>query len=530
MERSATLLSRRSFIGASAAALAAAGLGCRLAPTAQAAEPGTTFVYAIAGDPGSIVNPITTSDRFGLMTLQAVYTKLAETESDGSITYLAAESIEEGDDGVTYTVKLREGIVWSDGEPLDADDVVFTYEAKREDPTANGYSNLNFGDQGKVEIAKVDDLTVQFVWPFRFAAAMESFGGEFFIAPEHIYADVADWEDNDVNTNSAYAGPYLLDEYVAGQYVKFVANENYFRREPKVETVVYQVVTNENTGMTAIQAGEVNAWIGTPSQVEQMNIEGNGLQVTPYSEGRVAYFCFNAHNVPDERVRKALFYALDKDTIARAALLDPEYYELAYSFLPPVNAYYNADVVEKYEQDLDKARDLLEEAGVSGLTLRVGYASSDSLQETAAIMMQEMAAAVGITLELQAVDSTALYNAQRDENNEYDLYFGGYIMGVDPSTYSSLFTSDAAWNYIHYNQEDYPQIDELFSAGDTETDEDARRQIYDDLQAALADSGLFYPLYSNMRLLVTTQNVGGFDDARLVPIYTFEDLSGLTVA
>jgi peptide/nickel transport system substrate-binding protein len=261
-----------------------------------------------------------------------------------------------------------------------------------------------------------------------------------------------------------------------------------------------------------------------------MNIEGNGLQVTPYSEGRVAYFCFNAHNVPDERVRKALFYALDKDTIARAALLDPEYYELAYSFLPPVNAYYNADVVEKYDQDLDKARDLLEEAGVSGLTLRVGYASSDSLQETAAIMMQEMAAAAGITLELQAVDSTALYKAQRDENNEYDLYFGGYIMGVDPSTYSSLFTSDAAWNYIHYNQEDYPQIDELFAAGDTETDEDARRQIYDDLQAALADSALFYPLYSNMRLLVTTQNVGGFDDARLVPIYTFEDLSGLTVA
>lgn len=524
-------LSRRSFVGASAAVMAAAaGLSFLGAPAqVNASQAGTTFIYAIAGDPGSITNPITTSDRFGLMTLQAIYTKLIEVNSDGTVTYFLAESVDEAEDGVTYTIKLRDGVVWSDGEPVNADDVIFTMEAKRDDPAANGYSNFNFGDDGMIEITKVDDLTIEVVFPFHNAAALESFGGELFIAPEHVYKDVTDWENNSVNTTPVCSGPYILEEYLPGQYLRFRANENYFVREPSIETVVYQIVTNETTGQTAIQSGEVNAWVGSPAQVEQMAIEANGLAVHPYSEGRVSYFCFNAKRVADERVRKALFYTLDKDQIALAGLLDPSYYELAYTFLPPVNGFYAPDAVEKYEQDVDKAKELLAEAGAEGITLKMGFSSSDSLQQVAAVMVQEMAAAAGINIELVGVDSTALFNAQRDENNEYDMYFGGYIMGTDPSTYDSLFKSDAAWNYIHYDVNDYPEIDELFNQGSLETDPEKRQEIYADLQAAIQDAAIFYPMYSNLRLLVTSATVGGFEEAKLVPIYTFQDLSGLTI-
>ncbi len=523
-------LSRRSFVGASAAVAAVAGLSFLGTPVqAHASQAGTTFVYAIAGDPGSIVNPITTSDRFGLMTLQAIYSKLLEVNSDGTVTYLIAESVDEDPDGVTYTVHMRDGITWSDGEPLTADDVIFTLEAKSGDPAANGYSNFNFGDDGKAEFTKVDDLTVKIVFPFHNAAAIEAMGGELFIAPEHVYAGVTDWENNSVNTTPVCSGPYILEEYLPGQYLRFKANENYFVREPSIETVVFQIVTNETTGQTAIQSGEVNAWIGTPSQVEQMAIEANGLAVHPYSEGRVSYFCFNAKRVPDERVRKALFYSLDKNQIALAGLLDPSYYELAYTFLPPINGFYTTDGVETYEQNVDKAKELLAEAGAEGVTLKMGFSGGDSLQATAAVMVQEMAAAAGINVELVGVDSTALYNAQRDENNEYDMYFGGYIMGTDPSTYDSLFKSDAAWNYIHYDAADYPQIDELFNQGSAETDPDKRHEIYADLQAVIQDAAVFYPMYSNLRLLVTSANVGGFEEAKLVPIYTFQDLSGLTI-
>ena len=79
---------------------------------------------------------------------------------------------------------------------------------------------------------------------------------------------------------------------------------------------------------------------------------------------------------------------------------------------------------------------------------------------------------------------------------------------------------------MHY---DAPEVDELFAQGRQQTDEAARREIYNELQAKIADMAVFYPVYSNMRLLVTTANVAGMEEAGLVPIYTFEDMSKLSM-
>ena len=528
-------LSRRSFLGLSAAASAALlGLGSLSsltqlgAPSVAYAADGATFTYAIAGDPSVSPNVLTTSDRYGLMTLELVYSHLLTVEADGTETFYLAESYEWSDDQLTLTVHLRDGVQWNDGEPFTADDVVFSYEAKEANEESNGYSNLVF-PEGKVVVEKVDDLTVNFTFPFVNPAGVETVAGEGFIAPKHLYEGVSDWENNDVNSQGVGTGPYKLEEYVTGQYLKFTANESYFGGAPNIPNVVFRIITNENTGMQAIQAGEVNAWIGTPAQVEQMSIEGNGLKVTPYGEGRVAYVMFNAKRVSDERIRKALLYTFDKHAIAQAALLSDEYFDLVDTFLPPENSFYAGDQVERYDQDVEKAKSLLQEAGASNLTLTLGYSGSDSLQQTAAVLMQEQAAAAGITLTLQGVDATALSNDMKNADNTYDLYFGGYIMGIDPSTFSTLFVSDAAWNYSHYDAADYPKIDELFNEGAVETDPAKRKEIYTELQQVIQDAAFFYPLYSNKRLLVTTQNVGGFDDAKLVPIYTFEDLSKLTL-
>ncbi|MDZ7542898.1 ABC transporter substrate-binding protein, partial [Clostridium perfringens] len=84
-----------------------------------------TFVYGIPGDPGNSVNVITTSDRFGLMTIKALYSPLYMYNADG-INYFLAESMTQSEDKLTYTAKLRQGVKWSDGEDFTADDVVFT--------------------------------------------------------------------------------------------------------------------------------------------------------------------------------------------------------------------------------------------------------------------------------------------------------------------------------------------------------------------------------------------------------------------
>ena len=528
-------ISRRSFLktaGTVAGTAGAAALLSRLGiqnvavPVALAAD-GSTFTYAIAGDPGSNVNPVTTNDRFGLMTLKLLFAQLFTVRADGVSWYLA-ESYEESDDHLQFTFHLRDGVKWSDGESVTADDVVFTYQTIAADATADAYSSLNFGEDGPVQVEAVDDLTVLFTFPKVNAAALEKLQGPdgVFIFPRHVYEGVEDFENNDVNSNPVGCGAFTLAEYQAGSYLHFAANPDYLGGKPSVDNVVFQIVTNENTGMQAIQTGEVDAWIATAAQAEQIDAKANGLTITPYSEGRVAYLSVNTLRVPDENVRKALFYSLDKEAIAQAAVLKPDYYSLVYTFLPTNSDFYDEDGVERYDRDLDKARQLLSDAGQENPTFTLVYISGDSMQTDASLIIQEQAAEAGITIELVGIDNSAFYPELYKKDTQYDLFFAGYVMGVDPDSYSQLFITDGTDNGAKISD---PQIDELFAQGQVETDADKRHEIYHELQTIIQDRAVHYEMYSNDRLLVTGARVGGLDQAKLIPIFTFENIDKITI-
>jgi len=508
--------------GTTAVSGSSAGAGETTAEAVKSSEGGeSTFTYAIAGDPGANVNVITTSDRFGLMTLKMIYSPLYMYNADG-INYFLAKSIDTSDDNLTYTMHLRDDVKWSDGEKFTADDVVFTFEAMEKEENAGwAYSQLVY-PEGAVKIEKVDDNTVKLTMPFVNAAAVEMFS-QIFIMPKHVYENVTNFENNDVNTKPVGTGPYVMSEYSAGSYVKFTKNENYFLGAPSIDNIVYRIIENENTAMTAIQSGEVDAWIGTPAQVAQMNLDSANLTVYPYQEGRVAYMMINAARIQNEDLRKAILYALDKKAIADAALLSSDYYDLPWSFMPPNSKFFTEDV-EKYEQNLDKSKEYLAASGVQKPELNLAYSGSDSLQSTSALLVQEQLEKAGFKVTLSGIDSKALSQQMKDKNNTYDMYFGGYIMGIDPDTFSSLFETGAAYNYMYYDQ---PEINEMFAQGRKETDETKRKEIYTNLQKKIQDTACFYPLYSNKRLLVVSKNVSGIDAAKLVPVYTFEDTSKL---
>jgi peptide/nickel transport system substrate-binding protein len=123
-----------------------------------------------------------------------------------------------------------------------------------------------------------------------------------------------------------------------------------------------------------------------------------------------------------------------------------------------------------------------------------------------------------------AMDSTALYDKLEKGTDEFEMFLGGYIMGVDPNNYASLFVTGSASNYSHMSD---PDLDELFRQGSVEVDTAKRAEIYKKAQQKLADDAIFYPIVTNSRLLAVTNDVDGVADARLVPIYTFEDMSKL---
>ncbi|MBP5265799.1 MAG: ABC transporter substrate-binding protein [Lachnospiraceae bacterium] len=492
------------------------------AVTETDADKANTFTYAISGDPGESTNVITSSSRWDLSTIKLIYSPLFMFNADGINWFLATDY--ETEDNLTYTFHLRDDVTWSDGEPFTADDVVFTYtEMEKEENLGWAYSQLVY-EQGTVAIEKVDDYTVSFTFPFVTPTAVEMLS-QIFIMPEHIYKDVEDYEHNEYNLNSVGTGPFQAVEYVPGSYVKFRRNESYFLGTPAIENLVFRIIENSDTAILALESGEVDAYQAIPSEVDKIDLEANNLETYSYSEGRVGYLMVNAKNVPDQKVRQAIFFALNKDDLNKASYLSEEFYLTPYTFLPPSSRFYSEEV-EKYEQNVEQSKKLLEEAGVTDLTLKLGYSGSDTAQSAWALLIQQQLAEVGITVELDAADSTALSAQMHDSENDYDLYFGGYIMGIDPDTFSSLFESGAAYNYMYY---DYPEIDELFAAGRAETDEAAREEIYKELQAKIQDVATFYPITSNNKILVVNKRIQGIEDATLVPVYTFEDTSYLKI-
>ncbi|KGK87470.1 ABC transporter substrate-binding protein [Clostridium sp. HMP27] len=481
-----------------------------------------TFIYGIDGDPGNSVNVITTSDRYGLMEIKALYSPLYMYNAD-KINYFLAESMTQSEDKLTYTAKLRKDVKWSDGTKFTADDVVFTYNEMLKEKNAGwAYSQLIFNGK-PVKVTKVDDYTVNFTLPEISAPGIELLAN-IFIMPKHIYEGETNFENSEKNAKPVGTGPYKLQEYKAGQYVKFVSNDDYFLGKAKIKNVIFRVVPDANTAKLSLQKGEINALSVQSSDLKDL-IKNDTLTPYKYDEGRVAYLVLNSNSnkLKDANVRQAIFYALNRTDLINAAFGSEEYAKKAYSFLPNENKFHSDDV-EKYEFNQAKAKELLAKAGVSGLKIKLGYPGSNVPYKKEAAIIQQNLKAVGIDVELAAGEDAAISAQMKNEKSNYDMFLGGYIMGIDPDTFNSLFASDSQYNYSHFKDK---EIDDLFNAGRVETNEAKRKEIYNAIQKKIQANAYFYPILENKRIVVMSSKLAGVDEAQLVPVYTFEDMSKL---
>ena len=341
--------------------------------------------------------------------------------------------------------------------------------------------------------------------------------------PKHIYEGDEALDNNVKNQTPVGTGPYTLAEYKAGQYVKFSANKNYFKGAPKIETVYFQIVGDKNSAMLALKTGQINALVLSNDVAEDFN--NTDVEVIAYPEDRVGYasFILTSDKVQDLSFRKAVFYALDRHQMNLGAYLSEDFFVDAVSYLPYTNPFFTKEL-ESYDRSVDTAKEYLAKAEKVPGSISIAYGVGNMQQEVQALVMQQNLKDVGITAELAPVDSNALYDGLKKGASPYDIFLGGYIMGVDPGAYATLFVSGSASNFSGMS---VPELDELFKAGAMENDPAKRMEIYAKSQQVLADAAVHYPIVTNSRLLGVTPDVGGIEEARLIPIYTFNDMSQL---
>lgn len=501
------------------------GVGCSASQESSSSSSITTMNIAAGGDAVNL-NPLYANDRVSLTVMNALYNPLYVVDKKGEKTFYLAEDVKVSDDFLTYTVKLKSGLKWHDKEALTADDLIFTMESILDKKQASINRGKFVIEDTPVQVKKIDDTTVEFKLP-AVSTSFETMLGNIRIIPKHIYEGEKDLAKSDKNNSPVGNGAYKFKEYKTGELITLERFDDYYGEKGNLQTITYRVIADSNSANMALQNGEINAKYVQPDEIS--DIEGkDNIELMEFDEGMVDNIIFMQNvndTLKDSKVRQALSYAINKGEIITAAYKSEEYANKAYSLFAS-NAMSYTDHVEKYEQDKDKSKKLLKEAGVSNLKLKLAYSTHKTQQEKTALVIQSNLKDVGVEVELKPMEKSAFYGELFDgKKASFDLAINGYVMGSEPAEYASLFISDGSDNMSGYANK---EIDKKFKEALKETDNDKRDALYKEIQQILAKDAALYPI-SYPKSIIAVDKKYDTTKANLAPVFMFRDLNGIKV-
>ena len=480
---------------------------------------GGTIRVGWAGSPDTL-NPGAAILAEAYTIFELVYDSMYELNLDGSFSLALAESVDRSDDGLVYTYKLHKGVKFSDGKPLTAKDVVFSYDfykAHEDFPYMNSYTAYI----EKTEA--LDDYTVA-VTLSEAIPNIESQLVFMYILPEHIWAEHAEGAAATEFENVAMvgSGPFQMVEYKQNEFVHLKANKNHFLHPPKVDEIIFQTFESQDVLVQAIKSGQVDMITEMPATaVDVLTGDPNIKVVTgaPFAPG-VSDIIFNQvdpANCPtddggvctghpalrDRNVRLALAYATDKQKLIDVVLLG--YGTPGLTLIPDgLGVWYN-DKIKDYSYDVAEANRILDEAGYKdtdndgirempdgsqSLTFRMQWPSDSIDAPRLAEMLSEMWLEVGVKTELAAVDPDAL-TAVCCPAYDFDIILWGWGSDPDPNLLLGVHTT--AEIPTGYNETGYsnPEFDALYDQQATELDLQARIALVHKMQQIVFDDVVY---------------------------------------
>ena len=511
----------------------------------QAGAQGKSLIISWTQEPDSL-NPMYTTMTFAGYTYQLYLAGAwAYDEAYNPIPVLVEElpSTENGGisaDGTVFTLKLKEGLLWSDGDPLDSADFVFTYEMKMSDANTP-LTRAPYDRVASVEAP--DPLTVV----VRFDAPYAPWLGLFtYVLPQHVLGPVFEAEgtlDNAAfNRNPTVAsGPYVFEEWNVGNFMRFKANPNYVGGVANIETVVITFIPDDQAYVASLIAGDTE--FGTfvsPSEVR--NLEAAGLDVRLIASGYNEGWFLNtdperAHPaMSDVRVRKAIGLGFDRFTVV-ADLLD-DVFPVTTSWWENT-PYANPDL-RPIPYDPTEASRLLDEAGwvdtngngirdKDGVELELRFiATTRQIRQDIQAVAQQQLGEIGIGILIENYPSSVFFNGYADggpaATGQYDIATWSSSPAAFPDPDTERWTcrqipsddnpTGGNWNYYCD-----PRIDELTTLQSQTTDYDARVAIFHELDKLIYDAYIWLGVWYDADVWVIGKNVIGANPNGTTPFW-----------
>jgi peptide/nickel transport system substrate-binding protein len=479
---------------------------------------GGTMIFSVQSDT-RVMHPLYGNDRTTLTLINHMFSPLYILKGE-EIDYWLAQDVQPSEDYLSYDLSLKDGLTWHDGEPITADDLIFTFNTIMDEKQGSPLKTSFVTSSGNVKIEKLDDLSVRFTLPEIQVGFLDTIGG-LRMFPAHVYSGIENIQMSDINQHPIGSGPFKFESRQEGETITLAKFDNFFKGHPHLDKVVYRVIPDAATAEIAFKNGEIHAMKIYPEDVATM---GTDTQILAFDEDRVGYLIINQHNsiLKYKDLRQAIAYAINREELLEAKYLSTDYAKPAYSFLAD-KALYKTDDVARYDYNPEKAKALYEKSGLENVTLTMAYIGKDDVQE---LLVQQYLEAIGIKVELKAMDMASFYNALFDpsHNDQYDLAFNGYIYGKEPSAYGQVFKTNDANNVNNYSN---PSVDELWDLAAKEIDPKLRANLFTEIQTSIMDDVPMYPISYGYAIVAINPNFQGLEAAEPAPIHMFNDLSQL---
>ena len=439
-------------------------------------EPTDLLYYTNATDSNKIVNA-------------AIYDTLFTFENGEIVPSLATGYEFAGDDGLDLTITLKEGITFSNGDPLTAEDVLFTMQMNLENlGTASRFDSVD------IENSKaVDDHTVLLRLHQYDNRLLPYLTGEYGQILDKKYVEEKG-ADEAIGQHPIGTGPYVFSQWDVGTSIVLTKNENYWgdASNQSFESIRYMFYADDGIRALELEQGNLDiALLNTSDSITRVSGEGDqGLAVTSIPLTKVGYFCMatiiDDDTFQDANKRLAIAYALDipaiVNTVAGATA------EAATSFIPSGCVGY---VDESYTYDPEKAKEYLQKAGCpDGFEFTMEVANNQQMNLELAEAMQSYLSAVGITMNIQAEDFGTQFGNMLAGTQLCSIMVG--TCNGDPSMGVTAFQTGSGACIAENHDE---KVVELLAACRTEKDPEIRKQDLADLQQYIHDTAYAIPIY-----------------------------------
>ncbi len=544
--------------------------GCNPSRFAQASADVPRLVTSVLSDPKTF-NPVLSQESPNIFSF--TFEGLTTTDGvTGETVPALAESWEIEDEGKILTFTLREGLRWSDGEPLTVDDVVFTYDVLfNPDIPTNSRDGFRIGVEGRFpEVSRVDDRRVRFTLPEPFAPMLENTSLE--IIPAHLLQPAVEGRDNQGNPlflstwgtdtpprQIVGNGPYQLAQYTPGERVIFERNPYYWRRgtagepQPYVEQIVWQIVSSTDTAFFQFRSGGLDSVGVQPDFFSLLKREEERGDFTIFNGGPgmgTNFFAFNLNRASRNgrplvdpiksawfnsvAFRQAVSYGVDRETMVHnifQGLGEPQTSPMSVPspfFAPPEMG------VRTYDYDPEKARELLlgdgfqynaagqlQDADGNRVRFTLITNSGNKIRESIGAQIKNDLEKIGIQVDFQPLAFNALVDRLSD-SLDWEAMVLGLTGGIEPNGGANVWLLDGA---LHaFNQNAGPGQDPLegWQAADWEQriadlyvqaaqviDFDERFELYKETQQLTQEYLPFTYLINNLSLAAVRNRVQG---------------------